>query len=179
MKTTKPKNHQRYCTSAIFGLLSLTFYSHVDADPAQTERKSRTETDAKGYTTTYLFQQNPQYGVFELKEKDKGGNVTQWYQHFVDSDGKEIIEIDRVVPGVKQPPYQTIQLTVTYQYNKDRNVSESFEFFGDGTLRQHVVYIYDTRGNWLEGDIYDPSGKAIGKELTPPESHLYGKYKDQ
>jgi hypothetical protein len=40
-----------------------------------------------------------------------------------------------------------------------------------------VKYVYDEKGNWIEGIIYDANGKKKGKELTPPEALLYGKKK--
>jgi hypothetical protein len=137
-------------------------------------RKSYVEKTEDGSTTTYVDQPDASKGTFEVKVTDKSGKVTQWYQHFLDSDGKEVLEVDHIVPGDFRPPYQGIQFVTTYTYNKDRNVSETFEFYGDGTLRHKVVYVYDTHGNWVRGDMFDASGKPIGHELTPPQAHLYG-----
>jgi hypothetical protein len=138
------------------------------ANPSVKGPKTYAEADKDGSTTAYIL-------GFEVKEKDKNGKITQWYQSFKDSDGKEVLYIARVVPGLENhPPYESIQLITTYIYNKDRNVSEEFEFYGDGTLRHHTLHKYTIDGKWIEGDEYDATGKLIARELTPPQAHLYG-----
>jgi len=161
---------KQWFATALMVLISCSGFS-LQADPPSWDRKTFTETDKDGNTTNETF-------GFEINEKDKNGKITQWYQSFKDSDGKELIYICRVVPNLdKHPPYESIQLISTYAYNKDKNVTDEFEFYGDGTLRHHTVYKYTIDGNWIEGDIYDAKGKLIGTEVTPPEAHLYGKWK--
>jgi hypothetical protein len=155
-------------TSAVW----LCVQTHARADDA---RKQTVETDNRGYTTRYLYQPNPEHGVFEVKQTDKDGNVTQWYQHFDDEEGKTLIDIVRR-PGEK-PADESIQFITYNVYRPDGNIAEFYEYTGNGVLRQRVKYVYDEKGNWIEGIIYDANGKKKGKELTPPESWLYGKKK--
>jgi hypothetical protein len=116
-----------------------------------------------------LDQPNADQGTFELKQTDKTGKVTQWYQHFVDADGKELISI------VRDPSsYESISWIRYNTYRGDGNIAEFYEFTGDGLLHRRVKYEYDNKGNWLYGVVYNAQGRASGKELSAPESWLYG-----
>ena len=122
--------------------------------------------DAQGNTTVF--------GDYETKQTSPEGKVLQWYQDFGDSDGKCLIDIVRVSPSGDIPAYAGIQTITYYFYRPDGNLSEKYEFFGNGPIRQHVVYRYNQDGEWLKGDIYDEKGKYIGSELTKPEAYMYG-----
>ena len=114
--------------------------------------------------------------LFETRAYDKSGHLTQWYQHFLDSDGKEIIQIVRENGGTEEPPpHEGIQYIDSYFYNADSNITDDYEFYGDGRLRHHTIYRYDTNGNYIRGDIYDATGKLFAKEISEPEYHMYGK----
>ena len=138
------------------------------------DREATTRTEPNGRILRILSQPNAKYGVFELKQTDESGKITQWYQHYLDADGKEIISITRQTIGDWKPPYESIQFITHYTYNADGNVLEANEFFGDGSLRHRVLYEYDTNGKWVHGTVYDAAGKRIGGEQTPPQAHLYG-----
>ena len=129
--------------------------------------------DTTNRITSYKLS-NIQSSKFETKVTDKDGNITQWYQHFKDAEGKEIVEITRKTGGNWKPPYESIQFVTTFSYNTNGNVSETFEFFGNGELRHHTVYRYDEHGNYLMGDVYNSTGKPDGHEISKPEAHLYG-----
>jgi len=143
------------------------------AQDSPAKRQETTNTEANGTSTHMLWQPKPEHGVFDLKQTDKTGKVTQWYQYYVDSEGKVIIGITRFV-GDGNRTYESIQFITHYTYNADGNVLEENEFFGDGTLRHRIVYRYDAAGKWLQGDLYDATGKLRGQKRTPPEAHLYG-----
>jgi hypothetical protein len=155
-------------------VLAVIFTLHCFGDPPATP-KEITQTEGNGTTTKMIYQSVPEQGIFELKETDKNGVVTQWYQHFLDSQGKEIIQIARKLPNTGIPEYESIQLITTYTYNADGNISESYEYFGNGLLRRHVIYKYDSDGKWLRGNVYDAHGKSLGEETTAPDDHLYHK----
>jgi len=117
---------------------------------------------------------------FETRAYDKNGHLEQWYQHFLDSDGKEIIQIVRQNGGTYDPvydppPHEGIQYIDAYFYNADSNVTDEYEFFGDGRLRHHTIYRYDKNGNYIRGDMYDATGKLFAEETSEPEYHMYGK----
>ena len=67
------------------------------------------------------------------------------------------------------PTHAGIQVITHYVYRPDGNISEKYEFFGSGPVRQHVIYRYSEDGKWLKGDIYDEKGKHVGSEMTKPE----------
>jgi len=139
------------------------------------QRSSSVETNAQGFTTRILWQPNQEHGAFELKQTDKDGNVTQWYQHFVDEHGKDLIDVVRSPSGRGVASgYESIRFITYNTYRADGNISQLYEFTGDGLLRRKVEYKYDENGKWLEGVIYNSKGEKIGKELTPPEAWLYG-----
>jgi hypothetical protein len=138
-----------------------------------TEGRKQTVDNGNGDTTTMLWQPNLEHGVFDLKQTDANGKVDQWYQHYVDGQGKELISIVRE-SKMSGPAYQSIAYITTYTYNSSGNVAEEFEFFGNGVLRNHVIYRYDASGNFLRGDYFDADGKPHGSSPTPPEAHLYG-----
>jgi hypothetical protein len=102
-------------TSAVW----LGVQTHTRADDA---RKHTVETDDHGYTTRMLYQTNPEHGVFELKQTDKDGNVTQWYQHFEDEEGKVLIDIIHRVG--EERPYESIQFIRYNVYRPNGNISE-------------------------------------------------------
>ena len=161
------------------GLLVFAGYSFTAVPVAgiemKPERKSEIETNEQGYVTRMLWQPNEEHGAFELKQTDRDGKVAQWYQHFVDEDGKALIDIIRDPLGQGLTfAYESIRIIRYNTYRPDGNISEFYEYTGDGVLRQRVKYKYDQNGNWVEGIIYNDKGKQIGKELTPPEARLYG-----
>jgi hypothetical protein len=143
---------------------------------ADDQRKQTVETDDQGNTTRMLYHVNPDHGIFELKQTDKRDEVIQWYQYFVDQCGKVLIEVTRCAPGEdEKSTYESIRSIRYNVYRPDGNISEFYEFSGDGVLRQRVSYVYDKKGKWVEGIIFDSKGRKKGKELTPPEARLYGK----
>jgi hypothetical protein len=122
--------------------------------------------DAEGNTTVF--------GDYETKQTAPDGKVLQWYQGFADSDGKTLIDIIRAGAGDDIPTHAGIQVITHYVYRPDGNISEKYEFFGSGPVRQHVIYRYSEDGMWLKGDIYDEKGKHVGSEMTKPEVLMYG-----
>lgn len=161
------------------GMLALAAYGIVAANGAGAveppQRSSSVETNAQGLITRILWQPNREHGAFEVKQTDKDGNVTQWYQYFVDEDGKVLVDIVRSPSGRGvTSDYQSIRFITYNTYRADGDISQFYEFTGDGVLRQRVEYRYDDKGNWLDGIIYNSKGEKVGKELTPPEARLYG-----
>jgi hypothetical protein len=164
----------------LFVLTALGFTTvKVGGIEVKTERKSVIETNEEGYITRMLWQPNEHLGVFETKQSDKNGKVTQWTQQFVDEEGKVLITIVRDPLGQGATfAYEDIRVIQYNKYRPDRNISEFYEYTGDGVLRQRVKYIYDQNGEWVEGIIYNSKGQTIGKEMTPPEARLYGSRKE-
>jgi hypothetical protein len=120
--------------------------------------------DAAGNTTVL--------GHYETKQTARDGKVLWWDHGFADADGKCVISIVRA--GTDIPAHAGIQLITHRVYRPDGNISEKYEFFGSGPIRNHVIYRYNEDGKWLKGDIYDAKGKHIGSELTEPEAFMYG-----
>ena len=83
--------------------------------------------------------------------------------------------ITRKTVGDLPAPYEAIQFVDAFYYNTDSNVSDSYSFYGDGKLRNHIIYRYDKSGNFIRGDLYDATGKLIVEVNTAPEYYLYGK----
>jgi len=155
---------------------SVLGYDFVDQSGPLAGREQYTNSKNGTFpSSSEVSQPNPEFGAFEVKETNKDGKITQWYQHFVDNEGKEIISIVR--QGIGKAPYESIQFLKHLSYNQDGNVSETWEFSGDGTLLKHVVYRYTPDGKWIGGDDYDGNGKLLGHEAIPPEAHMYGEKK--
>ena len=143
-----------------------TTTSRIISQPKLGEEGPIVVKDAAGNRTVF--------GDYETKQIAPNGKVLWWDQGFGDADRKNVISIVRVGAGDDIPAHAGIQLITYRVYRPDGNISEKYEFFGSGPIRQHVIYRYNEDGKWLKGDIYDGKGKHIGTELTIPEVYMYG-----
>jgi hypothetical protein len=143
-------------------------------------RKISITTNTLGYVTRLLWQPNELHGVFELKQFDPKGSKTQWYQYYVDAQGKVLIEICWKTAGLTNDQCCTAIHHIRYNlYRVDNNIAGFYEFSGEGNLRQRVEYEYDSEGNWIKGVIWNSKGARGGNELTPPVSRLYGLHREK
>jgi hypothetical protein len=155
-----------YTNSASSQNATSTNQWRITSQPKAEEEGPVVAKDGAGNTTVF--------GDYDTKQTSPNGKVLQWYQGFADANGKCVIDIIRAGAGDDVPTHDGIQL-ITYRiYRPDGNIAEKIEFFGNGPIRQHVIYRYSNDGKWLKGDIYDEKGTQIGSELTKPEVYMYG-----
>ena len=158
-----------------YTLLCLFFLGHL-GNSANPTRAVRDTVDDGGRRTVMTDQPNKDHGVFELKVLAPSGEIDQWYQHWVDSDGKVLIDVLREARGARDiPAHAGIRLITYFTYRDDGNVSDVWEIFGGGALRKHVVHRYDQNGKWIGQRGYDASGHLYSDgKGTPPAARLYG-----
>ena len=148
-----------------------TAQSNTVSKPQSNDQGPLVRKDAAGNTTIF--------SDYETKTTAPNGKVLWWDIGFGD-EGKSFVEIVRNGAGDDIPTHDGIQLIVHRVYRPDGNISEKREFFGNGPLRQRVIYRYSDDGKWLKGDCYDGNGKHTASELTKPEAFMYGdKRKEQ
>ena len=118
----------------------------------------------------------PELYLQELKQEG------YWQQSYLDEKGRILIGIIRYSQDDEKPAdseNSCIKIIIHYQYDLNGNVSEWYEYYGDGRLKQKVIVNYDDKGQFLYGDVYMHSRntgkfKKFGKMLTKPEYFMYG-----
>lgn len=132
------------------------------------QQQVRVEKTEDGLTQLTRLQIPPAKGVFEHKTVDDDGKLLQWIQTYVDEEGKVVLEIVRKALGPENdnvPIHDGVQYINHHQYSPDGKLHSSLSFFGDGRLRQRVVYRYEEDGT-VRGEVMR-NGKRVGI-ITPP-----------
>jgi hypothetical protein len=161
------------------GLFLLLFFqelaiSDISHFTVPDDRKKTVEKDGNGNISSYIEPIGIKAGCRETKVIDKDGNVTQWYQSFLDEKGHEILSISRKSPG-NRPNYGGIEDIWVRTYNSDGNVNEEYDYWGNGVPRSHAINIYNkSTKKWMRADAYSPTGVFLGSVYTPNEEFLYG-----
>jgi RHS repeat-associated protein len=163
----------------LFALLFLGFLFKTlaeDSKPIKIGPDGRgylTDQSSDGTITTRILQMEPKIRCVEVKQVDKSGNITQWYQHFFDAQSHEILTIVRKTPS-NPPDYAGIISIWARTYNKNGSIEDEYEYEGNSRLMDHAVNIYSWFGKWLRADHYNSKGTFSGSTYTPPENFLDG-----
>jgi hypothetical protein len=121
-----------------------------------------------GGTNTFFAHTTPKRGSFGQKMVDSEGTIIHWTQRYTDNDGKLLVSVTRKAMGHDVPTYEGVHYITYYQYRPDGKLDSKTEFFGDGRIRQHIIYRYDEHGKMVGGDVMRDGRK---RGTVSPEQH--------